>query len=226
MRLPFSVEQFFAVFVQYNTAVWPAQVVLLALGLIAVGFVFWPGARSGTIVSAILALLWAWLGVVYHWVFFASVNPLAIAFAILSLVGALAFVWWGVIRRQLRFARPARWRAWTGGALLIYALLVYPALSWMAGHHYPALPTFGLPCPTTIFTFGVLAFLARPYPWQVFVVPVLWSLIGGQAAFLLSVPQDLGLLVAGALGVILALNSRVGVPRGRSNSSGRGHASG
>lgn len=95
MRLPFSVEQFFAVFVQYNTTVWPAQVVLLALGVIAVAFALWPGARSGPIVSAILALLWAWLGVVYHWVFFTPVNPLASAFAILSLVGALAFAWWG-----------------------------------------------------------------------------------------------------------------------------------
>lgn len=226
MRLPFSVEQFFAVFVQYNTTVWPAQCVLFALGLIAVVLVLWPRARSGSIVSAILALLWAWLGVVYHLMFFTAINPLAIAFAVLSLVGALAFVWWGVIRRRLQFARSARWRAWTGGALLIYALLAYPALSWMVGHHYPALPTFGLPCPTTIFTFGVLAFLARPYPWQVFVVPVLWSLIGGQAAFLLSIPQDLGLLVAGALGVILALNSRVVVPRANSNSTSRGHAAG
>lgn len=226
MRLPFSVEQFFAVFVQYNTAVWPAQVGLLALGLIAVVFVLRPRASSGPIVSAILALLWAWLGVVYHMGFFRPINPLATAFAILSLLGALGFVWWGVVRPQLQFARPATWRAWTGSTLLIYALLVYPALSWMAGHHYPALPTFGLPCPTTIFTFGVLAFLARPYPWQIFVVPVLWSLIGGQAAFLLSVPQDIGLLVAGVLGVILALNSRVGVPQGSSSSSGRGHAAG
>ena len=165
-------------------------------------------------------------GVVYHWVFFTAINPVAIVFAVLSLVGALAFVWWGVIRRQLQFARSARWHAWTGGALLIFALLAYPALSWMAGHHYPASPTFGLPCPTTIFTFGVLAFLTRPYPWQVFVVPVLWALTGGQAAFLLSIPQDLGLLLCGVLGVILALNSRAVVPRSSSNSPSRGHAAG
>ena len=87
MRLPFSVEQFFAVFVQYNTTVWPAQCVLFALGLIAVVLVLWPRARSGSIVSAILALLWAWLGVVYHLMFFTAINPLAIAFAVLCLVG-------------------------------------------------------------------------------------------------------------------------------------------
>ncbi len=31
MQLPFTVEQFFGVFQAYNSAVWPAQVFLLAL---------------------------------------------------------------------------------------------------------------------------------------------------------------------------------------------------
>lgn len=65
------------------------------------------------------------------------------------------------------------------------------------------MPTFGLPCPTTVFTIGLLAFLKRPYPRSVFIVPILWCLVGFQAAFLLGVPQVLGLLVAGVIGAIL-----------------------
>jgi hypothetical protein len=65
------------------------------------------------------------------------------------------------------------------------------------------MPTFGLPCPTTLFTIGVLAFLVVPHPRSPLAVPVLWCLIGFQAAFFLDVPQDLALLVAAALGMLL-----------------------
>ncbi|TAK43341.1 MAG: hypothetical protein EPO27_15235 [Betaproteobacteria bacterium] len=75
----------------------------------------------------------------------------------------------------------------------------------LAGHLYPETPTFGLPCPTATFTIGVLAFLSAPIPRSVFIVPILWSAVGVQAAFLLGVPQDLGLGVAGLAGLALAL---------------------
>jgi len=52
-----------------------------------------------------------------------------------------------------------------------------------------------------------MAFIAKPIPRLILVVPILWSVIGGQAAILLSVPQDFGLLVAGAIGVALAFRS-------------------
>jgi hypothetical protein len=56
---------------------------------------------------------------------------------------------------------------------------------------------FGItPCPVTIFTLGLLL-LARPMYWWLLVIPVLWSLVGGSAAFLLRVPQDWVLLVSG-----------------------------
>jgi hypothetical protein len=95
-----------------------------------------------------------------------------------------------------------------GLLLVVFALAIYPAWSVYAGHAYPELPTFGLPCPTTIYTIGLLAFLVRPYPRTPLVVPVVWSFIGGQAAFLLSVPQDLGLVVAGLVGLVLLMRSK------------------
>jgi hypothetical protein len=48
-----------------------------------------------------------------------------------------------------------------------------------------------LPCPTTIFTIGVLCFLATPHPRYVLLTPILWSVVGTQAAFLFGVHQDL-----------------------------------
>jgi Family of unknown function (DUF6064) len=75
--------------------------------------------------------------------------------------------------------------------------------------HYPALPTFGLPCPTTLFTLGLFAFATPPYPRVALIVPVLWCLVGAQAAFLFGVHADLGLVVAGVFGIVLLGRSRV-----------------
>jgi hypothetical protein len=47
-----------------------------------------------------------------------------------------------------------------------------------------------------IFTAGMLM-LATPRSWRLSIVPVIWSLIGGSAAFLLGVRADYGLPIAG-----------------------------
>ena len=208
MKLPFTAEQFFGVFRAYNEALWPAQMFLLALALVAVALIVLRHRWAGIGVSAILAFLWAWLAVAYHLAFFASINPLAGVFAVVSIAGALVFLWQGVVRRRLEFRLSRSARTFAGISLVLFALVVYPAWSAWAGHRYPAMPTFGLPCPTTLFTIGVLAFLAVPHPRSPFVVPVLWCLVGSQAAFLLGVTQDLGLLVAAAVGIVLMARSR------------------
>ena len=208
MRLPFTAEQFFGVFRTYNDALWPAQVFLLALALVVVGLIFFQQRWSGIGVSAILAFLWGWLGLAYHLAFFASINPLAYAFWVVSIAGALVFLWEGVVRRRLEFRLTRTARTFVGFSLVLFALGAYPAWSVWAGHRYPAMPTFGLPCPTTLFTIGILAFLVVPYPRSPFVVPVLWCLVGFQAALLLGVTQDLGLIVAAVVGLALMARSR------------------
>lgn len=208
MTLPFTAEQFFSAFASYNEAVWPAQVGLTALALLAVALVFVAREWSGVAIALILATLWAWLGVAYHLAHFSRINPLAYAFGAISVAGSAVFLWQGVITRRLRFAWSRGWRGVSGVALVLYALVVYPLWSQAAGHAYPAMPTFGLPCPTTIFTIGVLVFLVPPHPRAVFAVPVLWSAVGAQAAFLLQVPPDLGLIPAGVVGLAAMMSAR------------------
>ena len=208
MQLPFTTEQFYAVFRDYNTTLWPAQLFLLALAAAAIALVVWPHRWSGAGVSVILALLWAWMALAYHLAFFTSISAPAYGFAIVFLVGASLFLWHGVVRRRLEFRLSASARAVVGVLLVAFALIVYPAWSFLSGHRYPETPSFGLPCPTTIFTVGLLSFLVRPYPRSPLAVPVLWSLVGVQAAFLLGVPQDLGLAVAAVVGIVLMVRSR------------------
>ena len=201
MQLPFTVEQFFGVFQTYNSAVWPVQVFLLALAALTVVLIALRRSWSGVAVSVILAVLWIWLGTAYYWAFFARINPVAYGFGALSIVGGLMFAWHGVIRRRLKFSFDKSLRTAIGTALLVFALVVYPIWGTLAGHGYPALPTFGLPCPTTIFTIGVLALASGNNLRAVLTIPILWSLVGSQAVFVLDVEPDLGLLVAGVVAI-------------------------
>ena len=225
MQLPFTAEQFFGVFRAYNTTVWPIQVLLLALAGLAVVLVMWPYRWSGVGVSAILAFLWGWMGLAYHLAFFTAISPPAFAFAAVSVAGALVFLWQGVVQRRLEFRWQAGARGVTALLLVVYALVVYPAWCHFAGQPYLDTPTFGLPCPTTIFTMGLLACLVRPYPRSVFVVPILWSLVGVQAAFLLSVPQDIALAVVAVVGLVLVSRTRPPAASSPASASERAGAS-
>jgi Family of unknown function (DUF6064) len=207
VELPFTTEQFHAVFREYNTVLWPAPLLLLALAAVAIALVLWPRRESGAGIAAILALLWTWMALAYHLAFFTAISTPAYGFAMVFLLGAGLFLWHGVVRRRLEFRLTAGPRTGIGLLLIVYALVVYPAWSWLCGLRYLETPTFGLPCPTTIFTMGLLAFLVRPYPRSPLVVPVLWSLIGVQAAFLLEVPQDFALAVVAVVGVVLIARS-------------------
>jgi hypothetical protein len=201
--LPFTREQFFAVFAGYNNAVWPAQVAAYVLGLgIVLPLVFRSAWRDRTVALG-LALMWLWTGVVYHWLFFASINKAALLFGALFVVQAGIFVYAAVAER-LTFALPRGPAGWLGAGLVLYAAVFYPLLGLWAGHAYPEMPMFGVtPCPVTLFTFGLLLVTtARVPPW-VLIVPVVWSLIGGSAAFALGVPQDWPLLLSGVVTVVL-----------------------
>ena len=57
MKTPFTVEQFFCVVRDYSIAVWPAQVFLVALAVIALVLVVAPQGWPGVAVSSSLVFL-------------------------------------------------------------------------------------------------------------------------------------------------------------------------
>lgn len=208
MSLPFTQQQFLEVFARYNDDLMPLQIGLFLLGLTAYGALIVRRRDSDRVISVILAALWTWSGIVYHRMYFSEVNPAATMFALVFVAGAVAFAWAGLVRRRMVFYGHDRARCAAGHALVAYALVGYPLLSIMLGRAYPKIPTFGLPCPTTIFTIGMLAFVSPPVPRTVFAVPIAWAIVGTQGAFFLGMYEDLGLTVAGLVGVWLAIEAR------------------
>jgi len=182
MNLPFTQQQFLNVFQNYNFSVWPMQVVLVLLGLTAIYFAVLRHKPSNMIVAAVLSFLWLWMGVVYHILYFATINPAANVFGLLFIVQGFLFVFSGLFKNSLSFEFRSDAYGVMGAAFLLYALIIYPIIGYFQGHVYPQSPTFGLPCPTTIFTFALLLWADKKVPLYVLLVPFLWTLIGSTAA--------------------------------------------
>ena len=202
--LPFTADQFFSVFAAYNHAIWPAQIIAYLVGAVALWAIFRGRSWTGRVVASILGIFWVWNGLVYHLASFSAINPAAYGFAAMLVLQGLLFICHGTIADRLAFKREFDWRSAIGLALIVYAVLIYGVLGYILGHAWPNAPVFGVaPCPTTIFTFGVLMLAAGPLPIWLVTIPVFWAVIGATAAVLLGVPEDLGLLVSGVLGAIL-----------------------
>jgi hypothetical protein len=205
MNLPFTTEQFLSVIEQYNLAVWPTQILLNLLGVGAVVFAIKRLDSSNRIISGILATLWIWIGLAYHLAFFTSINPAAYVFAVFNVLQGIVFLVFGVFRPRLSFGFRNDIYGYVGAIFVLYAMIIYPVLGYSLGHIYPKAPTFGLPCPTTIFTFGLLLWTDMKLPRTVLVIPFLWSIIGFSAALKFGISEDVGLLVAGIIGSGLIL---------------------
>lgn len=213
MRLPFTIDQFFSVFARYNEAIWPAQWLLVALGATAVVLSFRSTPGSARAITVLLGCLWIWTGAVYHLLFFRTINPAAAPFGVLFIAEGLLFLWLGAYRRRLVIAEPAGPRRAIGALIVLYALVIYPALGYLLGHRYPEAPTFGAPCPTAILTLGLLVWAAPRLPWVLLVAPVMWALIGTSLVREFGMLEDLGLLVAAIIAIVTTLGSRRAGPR-------------
>ncbi len=198
--LPFTVEQFYGVFAQYNESVWPMQIVLYVLAFAILLLLLRARPGQSRVISILLAFLWVWMAIAYNFVFFTRINPSAWIIGAVLLAGGLWLGWIGGIKGRIQFGLRSDVRGFIGGLLIFYALVAYPLIGLAVGHRYPAMPTFGLPCPVTIFTVGMLMLTTSPVPRSVFVAPAVWGLFGGAGAtFLLGVYQDAGLLIAGLI---------------------------
>ena len=192
-------------FGRYNLAVWPAQLFLYGVAALIVILVLQQDRPRLT--SVLLATLWLWSGLVYHIAFFSAINPAARLFGIVFLAQAGILLWDARGHTAGTSAAHAPFAAYAGKALVAYALIGYPLIGYLAGHRYPETPTFGAPCPTVIFTLGVLLWTRHELSWWIVAIPLAWAVIATSAAVQLSVLQDYGLVIAGGA-TLLALAGR------------------
>ena len=185
--MPFTHDQFFDLFERYNRAVslviglcWVATAVLTARLL--------RRRHPSTALLTLMIFQWAWVGIAFHFVFFTPINQAAWAFGVLFLGHSVLLARYSFWSNRMALERGGTIRHAVALCLLGYAL-IYPALSVLASGRYLATPLFLAPCPLVIFETGVLM-MRTPVPRILFVVPAIWSVIGGSAAVLFGVLPD------------------------------------
>ena len=214
MNVPASAPELFTVFTRYNTAVWPAQIGLLALalGLLVVVVRGRPGGAR--VVYGGLALLWVWCGAVFFLAFYAryaGVAPLAYGMATAFVLQGALFARAAAVAGGGTMALRADVHGMAAAALIGYALLIYPLLASALGQHYPGQPTFGAPCPLTIFTFGLLLLAAARVPGHLLAIPFVWAVLGIFPVLRFGVVEDIGLIAAGLVALPLILGRNRGL---------------
>ncbi len=205
MKLPFTIEQFLEVFKNYNEAIFPMQVVFYLASAIAIFLVIKPVHKSDKIISSILVFFWLWMGIAYHLIYFTAINKAAYLFAAVFIAQGILFFIFGVLQNKLSFKFRADIYGIAGITLILFALIIYPVLGYFLGHVYPSSPTFGLPCPTSIFTFGLLLLNIKKCPVTILIISFLWSIVGFMAAIQLGMLEDSGLLAASLITTALLL---------------------
>lgn len=208
--MPFTLEQFLGAFARYNEAIWPGQWLLNLAGVAIVALAFHGGRRAGRVAVALLAGLWLWAATVYQASFFADVTDAAYVFAVVFGLQAILLVLIASGDARFRFDRRADARSVVGSIVALYALVGYPLVGALAGHEYPRTPTFGVPCPVTILTFGLMLWAAPTAPRRLLLIPFAWTLVATTAAVRFGMVEDYGLAVA-ALATIALGRWRGGV---------------
>jgi hypothetical protein len=208
------VQQFFAMFAQANTAVWPMQVVWYALAIAAMALAIRPFRGSSRLIAGFLAAYYLWLGIIFFGIYYRPLDDNSPAFAVMFALGGALFLLAGVIRQDLEFQ--PRWDLLgaVGGIFMLYAL-AYPVIDALTGHHFPAAPVFGVaPCPSAIFTAGLLLWTRPQMPMYVLVVPLIWLMAQVPAAALaIGVVADVARVPVGLVATALLVWREYHAPR-------------
>jgi hypothetical protein len=205
MEIVVPVEELLAVFGTYNLAIWPLQLIAYLLGFLAVFLSFRRTKHSSRIIAAILSFYWLWTGVVFCVLFWGPNYTLAYGFAVMGMIQGVVFLVLGVLKPRLSFRFQPDVYGVVGILLVAYAMLGYPVFGYFLGHIYPRTMPFGLvPCPTTVFTLGLLLWTDKPVPKYFLIVPFMAG-VSGLLAVWIGVLEDVGLIVAGLVGTGLIL---------------------
>lgn len=195
MNPPFTIQQFFEIFEKYNSTVFPFQLIIFIFGLAAVLMVHSSKNIKNKVITGILGFFWLWIGAVYHIAFFVSINKAAYAFGGLFIIQGLLFLM-ELFRRKLEFNFSQCIREYIGYFFIVFGLIIYPIVSYFLEGSFARTISLGLPCPTTILTFGFLLLTNERFPKYLLIIPTLWAIIGTGAAINFGIYQDYIMLIS------------------------------
>jgi len=207
--LLFSPRTYYRLFELYNADIWPAQIVTLALGVVAVGLLRHPHAAQGRIVAAILAGCWLWVAWAFHWRHYATINWAATHFAGAFALEALFLIVIGVVRNDLSFGSTSSASHRVGFGLVLFALAMQPLVGPLVGRGWMQVETFGAaPDPTAVATLGFLLAARGRAAWMAWLIPILWCALSGAVLWTMDSPDAFVVPAAALLAVAVAWRAK------------------
>jgi hypothetical protein len=206
MDLSVNHDQLMTVFGAYNLAIWPMQILAYLAALLAIYSASKQTRFSNNITSGVLSFFWLWTGIAFCLLHWAPLYPTAYAFVVLMIVQGLLFLW-DSVKPTLSFHAGNNTRTMIGLGFAAYAMIGYPVAGYFLGHIYPRSLPFGLvPCPTTVFTLGLLMLTDKPIQKRMLVIPIVIA----ASAFVpvaAGIFEDIGLLIAGLVCGLMLIRS-------------------
>jgi hypothetical protein len=196
--LLFSPRTYYRLFELYNRAVWPAQLLALALGAAVLLLLRRADTMAAQIVAAILAACWLWVACAYHLERYDTINWAATYYAVAFGAEALLLAW-AALRLSLR-TNP------TGPALFLFALVLQPLIGPLLGRPWAQVELFGLaPDPTVVGTLGLVLLADGRIRWALLAIPLLWCAVTGLTLWAMGSPDALVAPAAAVVAVLAAL---------------------
>ena len=190
--LMFSAHTYYRLFELYNLEIWPAQIVAIGLGIVALLCLQRAGAQQGRIVAAILAACWLWVAWAFQMERYATIHWAARYFALGFAIEALLLIWIGVIRGQLLFGQSAKAIRVAGFYLFLFALALQPLIGPAIGRPWLQAEIFGIaPDPTVVATLAILLPVSGRMRAVLLCIPVIWCVISGATLWAMESPSAL-----------------------------------
>ena len=209
--LLFAPRTYYRLFELYNAEIWPLHIVALFAGVTILLLMRSRIAWRGRLIAVMLAACWLWIAWAFHWQRYATINWAASYFAVGFAIEAALLIWIGVVRGRLQFADQGA-AARAGVAIFVFALMVQPPLTLLAGREWWQLEVFGVaPDPTVVATLGLLLAANRIH-WVALPIPLLWCLVGGATLWIMNA-ADAFILPAVALVVLFPAVRRRAAPQ-------------
>jgi hypothetical protein len=202
--LLFAPRTYHRLLARHNEALWPGQLVALAMGFAILGLIPRGAVREGRAIAGLLAAAWLHVAWAWHLERYATINWAASYLALgFGLEAALLLVLGVGLGRLRPHDDPV---ARLGLGLFLLALLLQPLLDPLFGRPWAEIRLFGLmPEPTLTASLGLILLLAEGWPlWLLLPLPLLGCLVSGATALALGEPLALLLPFAGGLALLLA----------------------
>ena len=160
------------------------------------------------LVSAMLALVWIWLGGVFWLSVLGSVRP-ALFWGVLFLLQGYLFLVYGVLSPRLCYRSGSRMCQWSAAVCMAAAMVGYPLLTLYGGQLDPRIALVGLlPGPTVLFTMAFLLLLRPPRLLHLAVIPCVWAAAGLSWISLSPAGEGLVFVTTFVMAAVLVLEHR------------------